>query len=54
PVQKFQTYTFKLELCKGCNKCAEACPCGYIEMKDPMTGQIAPRDPETGKVIYQY
>ncbi len=53
PVQKFQTYTFKLELCKGCNKCAEACPCGYIEMKDPMTGQIAPRDPETGKVIYQ-
>lgn len=53
PVQRFQTYTFKLELCKGCNKCAEACPCGYIEMKDPMTGQIAPRDPETGKVIYQ-
>ncbi|MCX7909543.1 MAG: NAD(P)-binding protein [Ignavibacteria bacterium] len=52
PVQKFQTYTFKLELCKGCNKCAEACPCGYIEMKDPFTGQIAPRDPETGKVIF--
>jgi formate dehydrogenase major subunit len=52
PVQRFQTYTFKLELCKGCNKCAEACPCGYIEMKDPFTGQIAPRDPETGKVIY--
>jgi formate dehydrogenase major subunit len=52
PVQRFQTYTFKLELCKGCSKCAEACPCGYIEMKDPFTGQIAPRDPETGKVIY--
>jgi len=52
PVQRFQTYTFKLELCKGCNKCAEACLCGYIEMKDPFTGQIAPRDPETGKVIY--
>jgi len=52
PVQRFQTYTFKLELCKGCNKCAEACPCGYIEMKDPFTGQFAPRDPETGKVIY--
>jgi NADPH-dependent glutamate synthase beta subunit-like oxidoreductase len=52
PVQRFQTYTFKLELCKGCNKCAEACPCGYIEMKDPFTGQIAPRDTETGKVIY--
>lgn len=53
PMQKFQTYTFKLELCKGCNKCAEACPCGYIEMKDPFTGTIAPRDPETGKVIYE-
>ncbi len=52
PIQRFQTYTFKLELCKGCNKCAEACPCGYIEMKDPFTGQIAPRDAETGKVIY--
>lgn len=52
PVQRFQTYTFKLELCKGCNKCAEACPCGYIEMKDPLTGNIAARDPATGKVIY--
>ncbi|MGQ9818584.1 MAG: NAD(P)-binding protein [Candidatus Kapaibacteriales bacterium] len=52
PVQRFQTYTFKLELCKGCNKCAEACPCGYIEMKDPFTGNFAPRDPVTGKVIY--
>lgn len=53
PLQKFQTYTFKLELCKGCSKCAEACPCGYIEMKDPFTGAIAPRDAETGKVIYE-
>ncbi|MCL5992351.1 MAG: NAD(P)-binding protein [Bacteroidetes bacterium] len=52
PVVKFQAYTFKLDLCKGCNKCAEACPCGYIEMRNPMNGQIAPRDPETGKVIY--
>lgn len=41
PTQRFGTYTFKLELCKGCNKCAEACPCGYIEMKDPFTGQFA-------------
>jgi Pyruvate/2-oxoacid:ferredoxin oxidoreductase delta subunit len=22
----------KLELCNGCKKCAEECPCGYIEM----------------------
>lgn len=40
PTQRFGTYTFKLELCKGCNKCAEACPCGYIEMKDPYSGQF--------------
>jgi NADPH-dependent glutamate synthase beta subunit-like oxidoreductase/Pyruvate/2-oxoacid:ferredoxin oxidoreductase delta subunit len=52
PVTKFQPYSFKLDVCKGCNKCAEACPCGYIEMKNPMTGQYAPREPETGKVIY--
>ena len=50
PLEKFQTYTFKLDLCKGCSKCAEACPCGYIEMKNPMTGQYAPRDKD-GKVI---
>jgi len=30
-------YKFKLEFCKGCDKCAEQCPCGYIEMYDPMT-----------------
>ncbi|MDQ1266563.1 MAG: hypothetical protein QG635_1715 [Bacteroidota bacterium] len=42
PVIRYQQYTFKLEQCKGCNKCAEACPCGYIEMKDPMTGKFAP------------
>jgi formate dehydrogenase major subunit len=53
PVTKFQAYTFKLDVCKGCNKCAEACPCGYIEMKNPMNGQYAPRDPVTGKVIFQ-
>jgi NADPH-dependent glutamate synthase beta subunit-like oxidoreductase len=29
---KGQHYTIKLELCNGCKKCAEACPCGYIEM----------------------
>ena len=51
PLVKFQPYTFKLDVCKGCNKCADACPCGYIEMKNPMTGQYAPHG-EDGKVIY--
>lgn len=52
PLTKFQTYTFKLDLCKGCNKCVEACPCGYIEMKHPLTGALAERG-EDGRVIYQ-
>lgn len=30
---KGQHYRVKLELCNGCKKCAEACPCGYIEMQ---------------------
>ncbi len=51
PMTKFQLYTFKLDLCKGCFKCVEACPCGFIEMKDPYTGSYQPRD-EHGKVIY--
>ena len=25
-------YKVKLEVCNGCKKCAEECPCGYIEM----------------------
>ena len=25
-------YKFKLDFCNGCKKCAENCPCGYIEM----------------------
>jgi NADPH-dependent glutamate synthase beta subunit-like oxidoreductase len=29
---KGQHYKVKLELCNGCKKCAESCPCGYIEM----------------------
>jgi len=32
PLVKGQPYTFKMEYCKGCDKCAENCPCGYIEM----------------------
>jgi NADPH-dependent glutamate synthase beta subunit-like oxidoreductase len=32
PLVKGEVYTFKLEFCTGCKKCAENCPCGYIEM----------------------
>ncbi|MBU0985122.1 MAG: FAD-dependent oxidoreductase [candidate division Zixibacteria bacterium] len=32
PFDKGGTYKFKLEFCNGCKKCAENCPCGYIEM----------------------
>lgn len=30
---KGEHYKVKLELCNGCKKCAEACPCGFIEMR---------------------
>ncbi len=33
PMRPGEKYTFKLELCQGCKKCAEVCPCGYIQMK---------------------
>ncbi|MFH1963760.1 MAG: NAD(P)-binding protein [bacterium] len=29
---KGQHYEFHLETCQGCKKCAEECPCGYVEM----------------------
>jgi len=29
---KGEHYKIKLELCNGCGKCAESCPCGYIVM----------------------
>ncbi len=29
---KGQHYKVKLELCNGCKKCGEECPCGYIDM----------------------
>jgi NADPH-dependent glutamate synthase beta subunit-like oxidoreductase len=32
PMQKGQLYSFKLSNCTGCKKCAEICPCGFIEM----------------------
>jgi Pyruvate/2-oxoacid:ferredoxin oxidoreductase delta subunit len=28
-----EPYTFKLENCTGCKKCAEECPCGFINMQ---------------------
>ena len=32
PLVKGELYKFKLEFCQGCKKCAEECPCGFIEM----------------------
>jgi len=32
PLDKGGQYSFKMEFCNGCKKCAENCPCGYIEM----------------------
>jgi Pyruvate/2-oxoacid:ferredoxin oxidoreductase delta subunit len=29
---KGEHYKIKLEVCNGCKKCADACPCGYLEM----------------------
>jgi NADPH-dependent glutamate synthase beta subunit-like oxidoreductase len=33
PLEKGGKYSFKMEFCTGCKKCAEQCPCGYIDMK---------------------
>ncbi|UCG52886.1 MAG: FAD-dependent oxidoreductase [Candidatus Latescibacterota bacterium] len=32
PLVKGEDYKVKMEFCTGCKKCAEQCPCGYIEM----------------------
>jgi Pyruvate/2-oxoacid:ferredoxin oxidoreductase delta subunit len=32
PLEKGLLYPFKLQNCTGCSKCAEICPCGFIEM----------------------
>ena len=32
PMQKGELYKFKMENCTGCKKCAEECPCCFIEM----------------------
>jgi Pyruvate/2-oxoacid:ferredoxin oxidoreductase delta subunit len=29
---KGEHYKIKLEVCNGCKKCAEQCPCGYIDL----------------------
>ncbi len=29
---KGEHYKIKVDLCNGCGKCVESCPCGYIEM----------------------
>ena len=33
PLRAGDPYKFKMEFCQGCKKCAEECPCGYIEME---------------------
>jgi len=35
PLKAGEKYKFKLEFCNGCKKCAEQCPCGFIEMHMP-------------------
>jgi NADPH-dependent glutamate synthase beta subunit-like oxidoreductase len=32
PIVAGGEYTFKMEFCNGCKKCAEQCPCGFLEM----------------------
>ena len=32
PLEKGALYTYKLQNCTGCKKCAEECPCGFIDM----------------------
>ena len=33
PTEKGNLYLFDLGKCNGCDKCAEVCPCGYIDMQ---------------------
>ncbi len=33
PLQKGGQYKVKMEFCKGCKKCGENCPCGYIDLR---------------------
>lgn len=33
PVIRHEEYEINIDLCTGCKKCADNCPCGYLEMK---------------------
>lgn len=33
PVRRHEEYNINIDLCTGCKKCADNCPCGYLEMK---------------------
>ncbi len=33
PLVKGDPYKVKMEFCKGCKKCGENCPCGFIDMR---------------------
>jgi Pyruvate/2-oxoacid:ferredoxin oxidoreductase delta subunit len=33
PAERGMPYRIKLGFCTGCKKCAEQCPCGYIDMR---------------------
>jgi formate dehydrogenase major subunit len=33
PMEGGGPYTYKLDLCQGCKKCMEECPCGFVEMQ---------------------
>jgi NADPH-dependent glutamate synthase beta subunit-like oxidoreductase len=33
PAKKGDPYIYKHELCTGCKKCAEECPCGFLDMR---------------------
>lgn len=41
PFKTYEPYKMKLDLCIGCKKCGESCPCGYIELRDPISGDLA-------------
>ena len=31
-----QYFAMALDLCEGCGKCIELCPCGYLEAREPL------------------
>jgi len=33
PLVKGEPYKVKMDYCKGCKKCGENCPCGFIDMR---------------------